>query len=398
MLFTSLNTDEENFEVADESSQSSDKVVSDLEAMKHLMAAVIVPAMKAKRLRIFGNSSDQEYLPTSTTTSEEALAVMDDFLSTNSNHRMVLTLDGDYPQVETILTEHVFNDDAIEFWKFAGACSLSMQPNDLMASFMLLRRAIQKFPYEDAVPFIPHYVTRIVGLLGTIGMDKKSKDTYAKYFARIHAIESIAFSAMVLRDGWTKSGIVPFCLDTLLGQCAHWLKLTDVQKDIVIGGIEVLSRDTEFNGIVDESKLAALIQQTRPDLATEIMLLKDKVVNQQRSVWLNKPDVIMKRAEQKELQRQGLREKEEAKRIAEQKKEAVNAAKLAQDAGYIHVGGIIQEGQICMIATCRAVYTTVTKNKNPWKYCGICKYWFCPKQGCSKGYFCHLPKCAEFYK
>jgi hypothetical protein len=128
---------------------------------------------------------------------------------------MVLTLDGDYPQIETILNNFVEAHTSIAFWKFAGACSLSMQPNDLIKSFMLLHRAVKKLNYApDAV--LPSYVVPVVNLFRKVNMDLPSVKAFIIFFSNIFELESKAFSGSVLREGWKISGIVPFNAEQML--------------------------------------------------------------------------------------------------------------------------------------------------------------------------------------
>ncbi len=73
--------------------------------------------------------------------------------------RAVLCFDGDYPQIEAILSDankttdgltlrECFAQHNIELVKFSGGCSMSQQPNDRSRCFFCLKQSIKKFVYK----------------------------------------------------------------------------------------------------------------------------------------------------------------------------------------------------------------------------------------------------------
>jgi len=76
---------------------------------------------------------------------------------------MVLTFDGDFPQINALLSTLIekFAHLKIWFWKFPGGCSLTSQPNDLMRSFMI----IHGYLTECSTKQLGHKLTHLISIL-----------------------------------------------------------------------------------------------------------------------------------------------------------------------------------------------------------------------------------------
>ena len=150
--------------------------------------------------------------------------------------RMLLCLDGDYPQIEAIcgaLRNEILQNQ-LESWKFAGGCSMIQQPNDLMKCHREFRRRLNNDDFYAPLSVEPGYMPRIDEFLSlTSRMQAASHATYRYFFARIEAIESQTFTMKSIQWGWEIAGIYPFSLQTMLCKCPSYrLKNTEEQKMI----------------------------------------------------------------------------------------------------------------------------------------------------------------------
>jgi len=126
------------------------------EITKDLLTSFIVPAIKKyreERNNSIQNLQSTYHASNNNNDNNDDIESLHDYAYVNE--RVVMTLDGELPQIDCVMDTLVTTsfEDNMEYFKFAAACSSSQQPNDKMRSFKIaimceksMRYTISIFP------------------------------------------------------------------------------------------------------------------------------------------------------------------------------------------------------------------------------------------------------------
>jgi hypothetical protein len=178
--------------------------------------------------------------------------------------RAVLTFDGAYEQIEAVLSSDIAEwcvEHNIGLFKWAAACSLVQQPNDVSRCHRILHRlfASSKYLYAPVKKEnIKTCMLPVIAMLNSLPkLAKDSKMTFTKFFCNLHDILHDAFRPDVVRRGWEDAGIYPFDVERIMSGWNHgatqvnksWEKLEPEYKRfclIAIGKLRVLARSGQL--------------------------------------------------------------------------------------------------------------------------------------------------------
>lgn len=125
---------------------------------------------------------------------------------------IVFSLDGDFPQLNAIMSVLLekYRGQHIIWLKFAGGCSLSQQPDDLIKSFPIIKGVVKSYNYTAAYEFQPNFskIAKVEKLLKSCGVKQRSKQTFLQYITRQSDMDSKGFTNVIVKRGWQLSGIV----------------------------------------------------------------------------------------------------------------------------------------------------------------------------------------------
>ena len=253
--------------------------------------------------------------------------------------RGVLCFDGDYPQIEALLSNEnkdsagrtlrqCFADRNIELVKFSGGCSMSQQPNDRSRCFFCIKAAKKKFVFQDVERIrctAPDWASKGYRLLKQHKIEASSLRTFEWFLLTWPDLSATAFTPGNIKSGWEKVGLCPFVPEKMMEAWAFLpdflakepegvakiTALISVCAKVVVetGSLSDEQMDEVF---YDNNGLFAFVQHSEP----ESKKTGDSApVNHRRCIWMSNP--VWMAAEQ---QRRQLRA-EEKRRIEEDKAE-----------------------------------------------------------------------------
>jgi hypothetical protein len=171
--------------------------------------------------------------------------------------RAVLCFDGDYPQIEAILSDlnktsdgltlrECFAAHNIELVKFSGGCSMSQQPNDRSRCFFCLKQSIKKFIYKGLKFSLHLFIffthssdldvasktaldwTHIgVRQLEKFKIEASSMRTFRWFLYTWGDLSTHAFNSAYVKSGWSLVGLSPFSPEKMM---EAWAFLPDLLK------------------------------------------------------------------------------------------------------------------------------------------------------------------------
>lgn len=229
---------------------------SDVEVMNIMFEQMIIPALIETRNQLFNlkYARNPDILNDAYMRFKEAI---------------LLTLDGDFPQVESVVSRivNVANDNNLEFQKFPGGGSLQFQPNDLMISHKLIHAHVNSPQYLNKTIHInkPFYLDRIIELLQSHNIEKASRDCFINFFNQLPTILSKSFMVAYVQEGYRIAGITPPDEEIILSKCLRWLDeneddgLDDYDRERILQEIPKEVERTSVTGVcTDDSIIAAL--------------------------------------------------------------------------------------------------------------------------------------------
>jgi hypothetical protein len=278
------------------------------------------------------------------------------------SNRIILLMDGDRPQIDTILQPSTLNqlkNYDMEIGKLSAACSLSSQPNDLMRAFPNLKKMCDNisltYPDEERPGAKPTYYDDLMVFLDQhCTLLREKRGMVNKFFMNLPNILSKGATARIIQDGWIKSGVLNLGQpERTLGNCSTWEDLSDKCAKHIIASIPSLVTIAMTDQMVTEKVMDDHSIPPSPAKATQIVNdgmkqqqqekikkdkkkgdgkpLNDMYENRQRFLWLNGESVVRRyqarlKAEEEERERVA-KAKVEKERLATEKK----AAKEAND-------------------------------------------------------------------
>jgi hypothetical protein len=202
--------------------------------------------------------------------------------------RAVLTFDGAHEQIEAVLSEDVAEwciEHNIALFKWAAACSLVQQPNDVSRCHKILHRlfASSKYLYmpvkKESIRTCLYPVIAMLNSLPKLAKD--SKLTFTKFFCNLHDILHDAFRPEVVRRGWADAGIHPFSVEQIMSGWNHgatktnksWTMLEPEYKQFCLTAISKLREPARSGQLLDAAIENVIVREAVPDVCTELTLL-----------------------------------------------------------------------------------------------------------------------------
>jgi hypothetical protein len=377
----------------------------DTQIMEVILGQIVVPAMQRKRaavdaeltsaleeLSISSHDSNNNSSSSSSSSSSTPTAAT---VSGVAQDPMLLTLDGDHPQIEA-----VFNDllplaisQNIEFLKFPGGGSLQFQPNDLMRSHAIIKQYVKSKQYIDKKNFEPPiWMPKLRAILAPHRIDKASIDCFEGFFIQLQTILSKAFTVSTIMSGWATSGIFPLDTTVILEKCVRFEKLDEEQRTRCLEAVPVLVERAKWSGICLDVDIASLVG----DIAfTDIKNMHERVINQQRSLWLNKEGVLEYRRAlrlEREKREQITREKQALAQQRAADKKRLQEEQIAQHEPIVDRARVTT----CSNDQCNEAHTLRRVNlsvDDMWRGCGYCDFFYCHRSLCFSKLLKHQPVC-----
>ena len=202
--------------------------------------------------------------------------------------RAVLTFDGAHEQIEAVLSDDVAEwciEHNVALFKWAAACSLVQQPNDVSRCHKILHRlfASSKYLYQPVKKEnIRTCLYPVIAMLNSLPkLAKDSRLTFTKFFCNLHDILHDAFRPEVVRRGWADAGIYPFSVEQILSGWNHgatkanksWAMLEPEYKQFVLTGISKLREPARSGQLLDAAIEDVIVREAVPDVCTELTLL-----------------------------------------------------------------------------------------------------------------------------
>ena len=192
-------------------------VLSEGDYMRQLLLDHIIPALLSKRERVMRemNAVKQEASPSSS--------------AFDPRFRIILTLDGDQPQVAAALSDAFVARCAelgVEIIKWAAACSLTQQPND--AGLMHRKFHRHHSPEQHGKRGRPSSRMkefldggRFASIVSCLGRTLGS-ETIRKFLTHIEFILDDSFGVSSVQDAWRICGLYPEDRAVILNGYAQW--------------------------------------------------------------------------------------------------------------------------------------------------------------------------------
>lgn len=314
--------------------------------------------------------------------------------------RMVMCLDGDYPQIQAILIRlrPALNAANIEIWKSSGGCSMSQAANDLMKGHREFRRCLSSTDYYKPLTYTPRYVKDLETFLtSTSKMSAASRATYLHFFARVDAIESKVFTRECVNYGWRTAGILPFSIVQILSQCSSYREMNGAEQDLVVERTKLIAASHRSNGrISDEDMLEYLADL---GVTTTIQNMETRVLIQQRSLWLTRQDVTDFRMAREARILAAARDKQEAatiKAAAKAKQVRVDQLRLEARENSVKDGNAHVPIVDCWCSN-PACSTKYLSTCTTCRECSLCqaKFVVCGAKTCLTSLNSHQKVCAQ---
>jgi len=199
----------------------------------------------------------------------------------------VLTFDGAHEQIESVLSEDVAEwciEHNIALFKWAAACSLVQQPNDVSRCHKILHRlfASAKYLYQPVKKEnIRTCLYPVIAMLNSLPkLAKDSKATFTKFFANLHDILHQAFQPDVVRRGWADAGIYPFSVEQIMSGWNHgathanksWAMLEKEYKEFCITAISKLREPARSGQLLDDAIEDVVVREAVPGGCSQLTL------------------------------------------------------------------------------------------------------------------------------
>jgi len=174
-----------------------------------------------------------------------------------SDIRSLLTLDGELEQINYIMDyvaprARIKN---IEFFKFAAACSLSQQPNDVMKGFSIIKCLEKSRRYDESVSKPQWHDAFAEWLKKKKLFTAASRHTILRFMWNLPSILSDAYTRHRVQEGWIKTGLMPYKPDVILGHWPFHKHLTAKERTSLKQAVLQLSRIAKRDGHIGEASI-----------------------------------------------------------------------------------------------------------------------------------------------
>jgi hypothetical protein len=182
----------------------------------------------------------------------------------DGNFRVCLILDGELEQLNGLvhlLTEYTLRR-GFDLVKLAGGCSPNQQPNDVMASFRILKQFLRSPHYKSLQSKLigrkdrPHYMDKVSTVLAPL--DQASRSTFEKALIVLPEVLSTAYSRANVMRGW--ECIDPNNYEQIMDRCPSWRLLNASDKKEVLASIPKLAKHAIYEmGTPTDEKMVELV-------------------------------------------------------------------------------------------------------------------------------------------
>ena len=319
------------------------------EITKDLLTSFIVPAIKKyreERNNSIQNLQSTYHASNNNNDNNDDIESLHDYAYVNE--RVVMTLDGELPQIDCVMDTLVATsfEDNMEYFKFAAACSSSQQPNDKMRSFKIAKMCEKSMRYDINISK-PSWLPFVENTLKDEGLlQPASRKSFLNFLHHLPSILSRAYVMKTVEDGWRKTGLFPYDPVVMLSHCPKYHDLNQVTSIRLINAIKELAVEAreygELTENVMESKLEDIIGKPSDYSITPEEVrnahnrstrksLNDKPINYGRCVWLNNHKFL---EHQREIREQKAMKVEELLSIKHHKFQQTEAKRLAAEQKY----------------------------------------------------------------
>ena len=287
--------------------QSATRVQRTACIMKNAILPAIVEDMRLKRER--QASSVHSFFEDGSQKSSQ-----DSHAADECYDRGILSMDGDFGQIEAILADErltsAFREANVELFKFAAGASMTQQPNDRSRCFYCLKKALREhrhafqFDVDSANTFIGLKHKKVLRSLGKEvpdkGQSKASFATFNFFLLSCDAVFSQAFTVGNIRGGWMKCGLAPFNPRVMMESYAFFPDLEKIDPTAhqqVLDAIPKLAVFARETGVCTdaqmEAELGALFSLSPAFAAMYNRPVDARApVNHRRCVWLSNPSFL----------------------------------------------------------------------------------------------------------
>lgn len=277
--------------------------------MQHAILPCIVEDLKQKRARQQAAANVHSVLEDGSQHSSQDSRAADECYD-----RAVLSMDGDFAQIESILEIETmtaaFAAANVELFKFAAGASMTQQPNDRSRCFYCLKKALHenrmKIQQDISVtiaslsPRHKKVLRKLEKLIPDRGKSKASFATFNFFLSSCDAVFSYAFNIPNVRGGWHKCGLAPFNPKMIMISFAFFKDLEKLAPNAtqrVLDATSALAAIARESGSVTDRQM----EEALGDLFAEAPALArayhrpvaaNAPVNHRRCIWLSNPGFL----------------------------------------------------------------------------------------------------------
>lgn len=211
--------------------------------------------------------------------------------------RAVLLCDGEFFQLEGIfdLLCSLGTASNVEFLKIPAGTSFINQPNDLSPSFRVMKAVVRsdnflKCKYGVHTP--PTFLQGLTDLFQGLPIDPASRKTFLHFFRALPDALHLAYSGHNIRDGWAKSGVYPFSVEKIFGQCLSYDDLSVQQKDDIFEGLPQLVGIAREKGKIPDADMVSAIKFAYTGHEANNRDYEKCPLNYDRALWINHPGIV----------------------------------------------------------------------------------------------------------
>jgi hypothetical protein len=161
--------------------------------------------------------------------------------------RMMLSFDGASSTIKAVTLQHMHEHCErlrIDLFKFAAACSLVQQANDVGRMHMLLKRLFGSYEYASATTWrVPTCFEGFDETLYSCGLDRPSANTYWKAMCHLPDFLMKAGSPSNVLSSFVSAGTVPHNDARILSGCSLWYDFDDATRQEIL---HILATDEEL--------------------------------------------------------------------------------------------------------------------------------------------------------
>jgi hypothetical protein len=185
--------------------------------------------------------------------------------------RAILTFDGANETIEAIMKSRIAEECLIAnitLLKWAAACSMTQQPNDVSKCHAILHKLFKTYPYSKVPKHFPTEMMPAITIMKKLKMTAASRLVFQIFFCHLQDILSQAFTRAVVQRGWATAGIYDVATGGYNPEMimrgwnaggqnpqSSWLKLTEESRRFILGIMPQLADMYMTLGELDDSTM-----------------------------------------------------------------------------------------------------------------------------------------------